>query len=65
MGRVISKGHKVPGYVIGGLIVTATGINLIYIQPETWFMFADGITVLVAFWLGMKISGKKKLQHEN
>ena len=64
LARVISKGSRIPGYIIGGIIVVSASINFFYIKPETWFIMADGISVLLAFVLGMKISKKRK-RHEN
>ncbi|MBL4705216.1 MAG: hypothetical protein JKY54_11895 [Flavobacteriales bacterium] len=60
VAKLITKGSKIPGYIIGGLILTGTIINLIWIPHPTWFAVTDVIAVLIAFWLGMKIAKKRQ-----
>lgn len=61
--RFITGGSKMPGYIIGGLIVINAIVNMIAIFPPMWFVVADFLLLLIAVWLGMKISKKRK-QHE-
>jgi|GEM_PF-2287378 len=62
IAKLISRGSKIPGYVIGGIVLVATTANLVFIQPPLWNSCTDLILVLIAFWLGIKISKKKGIR---
>ncbi|MFT7614964.1 MAG: hypothetical protein ACI9J3_003952 [Parvicellaceae bacterium] len=59
IAKLISRGSKIPGYVIGGLVLLATVMNIIYIHPPLWNSTTDVVLVLIAFWFGLKISKRR------
>ncbi len=46
----ISKKSLIPSFIVGGLMILATMVNLIMIPSPTWFIILDLIGVILAFF---------------
>lgn len=62
----ISKKSMVPSYSVGGLLIAATFFNIIMLPKELWFVIADGVLVIVAFFIGKSLAQKQIVKiHKN
>lgn len=59
VAAIISKSSMVPSYIVGGLMLAATAFNLIMLPKETWFLLADGLLALAAFFIGKNLAQSK------
>lgn len=55
----VSRETLVPGFVVGGIIIIATLINLFVLPHPTWFLISDILGVGLGFFVGKTLSKKR------
>ena len=56
---LISKTSMVPAYIVGGIMLAATVFNIFMIPTDMWHKAADGIMVVLGFFIGKKLAQSK------
>ena len=57
----VTRSTLITGYIVGGILILATLINLFSLPHPVWFFIVDIAAVLVSFGLGHKLS-KNRLE---
>jgi hypothetical protein len=55
----ISKKSLIPSYIVGGLMILATIVNLVMIPSPIWFIVLDLLGVILAFFLARNLVQSK------
>lgn len=63
VAALISKTSMVPTYIVGGLMLAATALNLIMLPKETWFLTTDTVGAILGFYFGRTAALKKITSH--
>lgn len=56
VAAIISKKSMVPSYIVGILMLAATFFNIVMLPKELWFTLADGLMVIIGFFLGQLLA---------
>ena len=54
----ISKRSMVPSHIVGVLMLAATFFTIIFLPKELWFSIADGLLVVIGYFIGNSVASK-------
>ncbi|WP_274475902.1 hypothetical protein [Mangrovimonas aestuarii] len=59
LAGAISRTSPIPAYIVSGLMIVATIVNLFMIPHPTWFMAVDILACLLGFFIGKQFIQNK------